>query len=509
MSRDTQAASPFVVNSVCRLTLPSRRAVLDSVSPQQHKGPAETIGQRLRRLRHERGLSQRELAGPGVSYAYISRIEAGARRPSVKALRMLARKLGVSADYLETGSEIRDTDERELQIADAELELRLADVTDEAEAQARAAARRRRSRRRRRRRVAREHRARPRCRAARAQQRRDRAARGRPGAVAGLAERAARRLRDPRQGVRGQRPAEARGRAVRALPRGVSQESPDDFAAQVRFTTYLSYALTDLGDLAGPQEVLQEALEQGRGDDGCVLARAPLLVGRAAQRRGRAAAAALDYIRRAIALLDVTEDTLHLARAHLLCGQILLTQDRTEEAAEHHELAERLLGPNAEPEDLSGLYADQSKVAARLGDARLAVERREAAVAALPATSTRASGARPLGAGRGACARRRRGRRGRRVPGGDDTARSARPSAGLRARRIAPGASSCAGPAARRRRSRCSSAQPISPPSRPRAHRPSKQSSDLGRGPAAGPVLASPLRQACGRRDAERRPTAS
>src|SRR6266545_858762 len=89
----------------------------------------ETIGVRLKRLRLERGLSQRELAGPGVSYAYISRIEAGTRQPSVKALRMLARKLGVSADYLETGSEIRDTDERELRIADAELELRLADDT--------------------------------------------------------------------------------------------------------------------------------------------------------------------------------------------------------------------------------------------------------------------------------------------------------------------------------------------------------------------------------------------
>jgi transcriptional regulator with XRE-family HTH domain len=100
----------------------------------QLEGQAETIGQRLRRLRHERGLSQRELASPGVSYAYISRIEAGARRPSVKALRMLARKLGVSADYLETGSEIRDTDERELRIADAELELRLAEETGEAEA---------------------------------------------------------------------------------------------------------------------------------------------------------------------------------------------------------------------------------------------------------------------------------------------------------------------------------------------------------------------------------------
>src|ERR671930_2664045 len=93
----------------------------------------ETIGQRLRRLRRERGLSQRELASPGVSYAYISRIEGGARRPSVKALRMLALKLGVTADYLETGSEIPDTEERELRIAAAELELRLADDTGEAE----------------------------------------------------------------------------------------------------------------------------------------------------------------------------------------------------------------------------------------------------------------------------------------------------------------------------------------------------------------------------------------
>src|SRR5437879_11289946 len=43
---------------------------------------AETIGQRLRRLRTERRFSQRELSSPGVSYAYISRIEAGTRQPS-------------------------------------------------------------------------------------------------------------------------------------------------------------------------------------------------------------------------------------------------------------------------------------------------------------------------------------------------------------------------------------------------------------------------------------------
>ena len=65
----------------------------------------ESIGQRLRRLREERGLSQRELSEPGISYGYISRIEAGARRPSLTALRKLATRLGLTALYLETGSD--------------------------------------------------------------------------------------------------------------------------------------------------------------------------------------------------------------------------------------------------------------------------------------------------------------------------------------------------------------------------------------------------------------------
>src|SRR6266568_3419259 len=94
---------------------------------------SESIGARLKRLRLDRGFSQRDLSSPGVSYAYISRIEAGARTPSVKALRMLARKLRVSVEYLETGRDIRDVDERELRIWDAELELRLDGDTAAAE----------------------------------------------------------------------------------------------------------------------------------------------------------------------------------------------------------------------------------------------------------------------------------------------------------------------------------------------------------------------------------------
>src|SRR5947208_16003903 len=115
----------FVVRPLDAVLMVGAGAVMFESMPAKHPA-AETVGERLRRLRLERGFSQRDLAEKGVSYAYISRIEGGARRPSVKALRMLARKLGVSADYLETGSELREVDERELRIADAELELRLA-----------------------------------------------------------------------------------------------------------------------------------------------------------------------------------------------------------------------------------------------------------------------------------------------------------------------------------------------------------------------------------------------
>src|SRR5690242_21418118 len=103
------------------------------MTPDGAPAAGETIGQRLKRLRLERGLSQRELAAPGVSYAYISRIEAGTRQPSVKALRRLAVKLGVTADYLETGSDLDPSHDRELRLADLELAVRLGEA-DGAEA---------------------------------------------------------------------------------------------------------------------------------------------------------------------------------------------------------------------------------------------------------------------------------------------------------------------------------------------------------------------------------------
>ncbi|HSD76220.1 MAG TPA: helix-turn-helix domain-containing protein [Solirubrobacteraceae bacterium] len=352
---------------------------MTAVSPHP-EGPAETIGQRLRRLRHERGLSQRELASPGVSYAYISRIEAGARRPSVKALRMLARKLGVSADYLETGSEIRDTDERELRIADAELELRLAEDTGTAEATLRglrddAVA------------------AGDTVAAARAT-----IALGLAAAVAGRNAEAVERLEagleltpvspSARPDVFAMlgRAYSATGRSDQAVAlferclAEVAEDTPEDFAARVRFASYLSYALTDLNELDRAQAVLDGALDEAEAiTDGYSQVRLYWSLARLHDVRGRPAAA-LDYVRRAIALLAVTDDTLHLARAHLLCGDILMTQGRPQDAGRHFELAERLFGPSPGRSDLASLYTHQAKRAAALGDGEEAVRRAQAAV---------------------------------------------------------------------------------------------------------------------------------
>ncbi|MGW3950389.1 helix-turn-helix domain-containing protein [Streptomyces sp. NPDC004752] len=54
------------------------------------------FGRLLRRLRTERGLSQADLAGPGVSASYVSRLESGDRPATEAAAAHLAERLGVA-----------------------------------------------------------------------------------------------------------------------------------------------------------------------------------------------------------------------------------------------------------------------------------------------------------------------------------------------------------------------------------------------------------------------------
>ncbi len=89
-----------------------------------------TLGQRLRALRVERGLSQADLAGELVSPSYVSLIEAGKRSPEPEVLEGLARKLGCSPLYLESGVAPEEVNEQRLRLQFAEMALKNGDTAD-------------------------------------------------------------------------------------------------------------------------------------------------------------------------------------------------------------------------------------------------------------------------------------------------------------------------------------------------------------------------------------------
>jgi transcriptional regulator with XRE-family HTH domain len=333
---------------------------------------AETIGQRLKRLRLEQGLSQRELASPGVSYAYISRIEAGTRQPSVKALRRLGAKLGVSAEYLETGSMLDPAERRELRLADLELairlgesegvEARLQELADEAVAAGDGA-----------------------C-ALRA-----RVALASVALEAGAFGHAVTLLEaaledepfvpvdrfDIYAGLG--RAYAGSGRADQAVELferclAEAESSGADAATSVRYATLLSYALSDAGDLARAERVVQDALERAHDtEDPYMRVRLYWSMARLAHQEGRASVA-LTNVRKAIALLQATDDSFHLARAHILAAGITLSREDAAGCERHLEHAEQLLGPHPAAEDLVEMKILRSRLAVRRGDAVGAVE---------------------------------------------------------------------------------------------------------------------------------------
>lgn len=342
----------------------------------------ESIGERIKRLRLERGLSQRALSEPGVSYAYISRIEAGTRQPSVKALRKIAAKLGVSADYLETGSELDPTGARELRLADAELALRLGDAAAAEETlhelykdairaadrgiAARAAI----------------------ALALTAYERGDHAA-----AVSGLE--GAFELERP-SALERLEVFVTLGRAYNALGQTereialyeecleeIRQLEDGHSSEQARYRILLSYALSDAGQFGRAEEMLRETLaETEANDDPLMRIRLFWSLARLSEMEGRSRVA-LRYARRAITLLEATEDDLHRARAHLLAAWIMNSARDAQGARQQLEHAERLFAGAASADDLAILYVEQARSHALLGEGAQAVEMAQQAIALL------------------------------------------------------------------------------------------------------------------------------
>ena len=63
----------------------------------------EPLGARIRRLRTDRGWTQRELAEPGYDRGFLAKVETGSRPPSEEMLAYLARRLGLTVDELRFG----------------------------------------------------------------------------------------------------------------------------------------------------------------------------------------------------------------------------------------------------------------------------------------------------------------------------------------------------------------------------------------------------------------------
>jgi transcriptional regulator with XRE-family HTH domain len=345
-------------------------------------GP-ETIGERLRRLREEQGLTQRDLAAPGVSPQYVSKIERGQRSASVKALRQIAPKLGVSWQYLETGSDVPDSERRAFWLDDAELALRLGDEPDVLEEtlrtvldQAQAAG---------------DTRGATRAQLALASLA---SRRGDHEAAIGYLESAVEEdwvtpltHADTFTTLGHSYAAVGREHDAAALFRSCVTHAlaanPVNSTAATRFATYLSYACADMGELEDARKALDLALEHGKESaDPYTTIRLHWSSARLLAHGGDFYLARIE-INRAIGLLEATEDTSHLARAHLLAAEISLWDGNAGEAGDHLDAAERILPADAEVEDRAYLLIQQAFVAARTGDPATGVDRANEALRVL------------------------------------------------------------------------------------------------------------------------------
>lgn len=90
------------------------------------------LGERIRRARFAAGLTQAQLASGDASTAYVSRIEAGQRRPDLRLLQKIAPRLHVTVEELVTGVSRDRASELQLALDLAELALLSGDAENAA-----------------------------------------------------------------------------------------------------------------------------------------------------------------------------------------------------------------------------------------------------------------------------------------------------------------------------------------------------------------------------------------
>jgi tetratricopeptide (TPR) repeat protein len=325
-----------------------------------HVDDPVAVGKRLRAAREKAGLSQRQLAFPGCSPAYISRIESGDRIPSLQLLRELGRRLSVTEDWLATGSEDGRGEiggalleaEVALRLDDVQLAERLyAEVLDHAGADL-----------------------------------------GKARAWEGLGQVAYRRG-DPREAIeRFERAlalygtseprhpdlADSLGRAYAMVGElesaiAIFEKCLEDAAAdadvlqQMQFMVLLGHALIDAGNFGRAEELLGQALALGK-DSRSPSVRAHLYwtQSRLHAERNEPEPAAR-YARRALEVLRMTEDAYRTARAHQLLAHIELDRGRADEALEVLEEGWPLLEANGNALERAQYRIEEARALAKLG----------------------------------------------------------------------------------------------------------------------------------------------
>src|SRR5207302_781637 len=166
--------------------------------------------------------------------------------------------------------------------------------------------------------------------------------------------------------------------AAHLYERCLEELADDDTAdanSRIRFATHLSYALSNLGRFTEARELLTDFAAQSRATlDPYARIRLYWSLARLSAMEGYAQTG-LRHLRRAIALLESTEDTLHLARAHLVASEILILDGQAESAGFHLGQAERLFELGGDARDLGAVRAQDAKRAAQLGNADEAIGR--------------------------------------------------------------------------------------------------------------------------------------
>ncbi|GIH79750.1 hypothetical protein Plo01_61790 [Planobispora longispora] len=88
------------------------------------------VGQRIKTVRRQRGLSQAQLAHPELSDSYVSLIESGKRTPTPAVLELLAVKLDCSLTYLLNGVTAEQMQEIELALGYARMAMENGEVAE-------------------------------------------------------------------------------------------------------------------------------------------------------------------------------------------------------------------------------------------------------------------------------------------------------------------------------------------------------------------------------------------